>query len=66
MFSVMKNFGADPPFILLSKIKVKEDKVSEYLELVDKTDKAIEVAKLRMLHHTFDQDLEEPLSFFWS
>ena len=36
----MTNFGADTPFILLAKITVKEDKVSEYLELADKTDKA--------------------------
>ena len=34
----MTNFGADTPFILLAKITVKEDKVSEYLELADKTD----------------------------
>ena len=34
----MANFGADTPFILLAKIKVKEDKISEYLELADKTD----------------------------
>ena len=38
----MTNFGADTPFILLAKITVKEDKVSEYLELADKTDKAVE------------------------
>ena len=31
----MTNFGADTPFILLAKITVKEDKVSEYLELAD-------------------------------
>ena len=34
----MAKFGADTPFILLAKIKVKEDKISEYLELADKTD----------------------------
>jgi len=28
----MTNFGADTPFILLAKITVKEDKISEYLE----------------------------------
>ena len=38
----MTNFRADTPFILLAKITVKEDKVSEYLELADKTDKAVE------------------------
>ena len=39
---------------LEAKIKVKEDKVSEYLELADKTDKAVEAAEPGMLHHTFD------------
>ena len=53
----MINFGADTPFILLAKITVKEDKVSEYLELADKTDKAVEAVEPGMLHHTFDQFL---------
>ena len=57
----MTNFGADTPFILLAKITVKEDKVSEYLELADKTDKAVEAVEPGMLHHTFDQDPENPL-----
>ena len=62
----MTNFGADTPFILLAKVTVKEDKVSEYLELADKTDKAVEAAEPGMLHHTFDQDPENPLIFVWS
>ena len=37
----------------------EEDKVSEYLELADKTDKAVEAAEPGMLHHTFDQDPEK-------
>ena len=62
----MANFGADTPFLLLAKIKVKEDKVSEYLELADKTDKAVEAAEPGMFHHTFDQDPEDPLRFVLS
>ena len=62
----MSNFGPDTPFILLAKITVKEDKVSEYLELADKTDKAVEAVEPGMLHHTFDQDPENPLIFVWS
>ena len=62
----MTNFGADTPFILLAKITVKENKVSEYLELADKTDKAVEAFEPGMLHHTFDQDPENPLIFVWS
>ena len=33
----MSSFGSDTPFMLLAKLKVKEDKVSEYLEIADKT-----------------------------
>ena len=62
----MTNFGKDTPFILLAKIKVKEDKVSEYLELADKTDKAVEAIEPGMLNHTFDQDPEDLLTFVWS
>ena len=60
----MTNFGADTPFILLAKITVKEDKVSEYLELADKTDKAIEAVEPGTLHHNFNQDPENPLIFY--
>ena len=38
----MSIFGSDTPFMLLAKLKVKEDKIAEYLEIADKTDKAIE------------------------
>ena len=62
----MTTFGADTPFILLAKITVKKDKVSEYLELAERTDKAVEAAEPGMLHHTFDQDPENPLIFVWS
>ena len=62
----MSNFGSDTSFILLAKLRVKEDKVSEYLEIADKTDKAVEADGPRMLHHTFDQDPDDPLRFVWS
>ena len=38
----MSRFGSETPFMLLAKLKVKEDKVAEYLEIADKTDKAVE------------------------
>ena len=53
----MSSFGSDTPFMLLAKLKVKEDKVAEYLEIADKTDKAVEADEPGMLHHTFDQIL---------
>ena len=59
-------FGSDTPFMLLAKLKVKEDKVAEYLEIADKTDKAVEADEPGMLHHTFDQDPDDPLRFVWS
>ena len=31
----MSSFGSDTPFMLLAKLKVKEDKVAEYLEIAD-------------------------------
>ena len=52
--------------LLNSDKQIKENKVSEYLELADKTDKAVEAAEPGMLHHTFDQDPENPLIFVWS
>jgi len=33
---------SDTPFMLLAKLKVKEDKVAEYLEIADKTGKSVE------------------------
>ena len=44
--------------MLLTKLKVKEDKVSEYLKITNKTNKPFEAEELGMLHHTFDQIIE--------
>ena len=60
------SFGAETPFILLARIQVKPDKVQEYLLLAAKTDKSVEDSEPGMLHHTFDQDPENPLCFVWS
>ena len=60
------SFGVETPFILLARLRVKPDKIQEYLELADKTDKAVEASEPGMLHHTFDQDPENPLCFVWS
>ena len=47
----MSSFGSDTPFMILAKLKIKEDKVAEYLEIADKPDKAIEADEPRMLYH---------------
>ena len=60
------SFGAETPFILLARIQIKPGKVNEYLELASKTDAAVEASEPGMLHHTFDQDPENPLCFVWS
>ena len=51
--------------MLLAKLKIKEDKVSKYLEIADKTDNAVEADEPEMLHHTFDQDPDDPLCCVW-
>ncbi|WP_432421767.1 putative quinol monooxygenase [Prochlorococcus marinus] len=50
----------------LQNLKIKEDKVAEYLEIADMTDKAIEADEPGMLHHNFDQDSDDPLRCEWS
>ena len=62
----MSGFGSDTSFMLLAKLKVKKDKVAEYLEIADKTDKAFEAEQPGILHHTFNQDPDDPLRFVWS
>ena len=62
----MAKFGSSTPFILIARIKVKPGKVAEYLQLATKTDAAVEASEKGMLHHTFDQDPENPLCFVWS
>ena len=51
--------------MLLAKLKVKEDKVAEYLEIGDKTDRAVETDEPG-LQDTFDQYPDEPPYFVWS
>ena len=60
------SFGEETPFILLARIQVKRGKIDEYLNLAAKTDAAVEASEPGMLHHTFDQDPENPLCFVWS
>ena len=59
----MSSFGSDTLFMLLAKLEVKKDKLEEYLEIADKTDKAVEADEPGMLHHTFDQNPDDPLRF---
>lgn len=56
----MAGFGASTPFLLLARIHVKPGCVDAYLELARATDAAVQASEPGMLHHTFDQDPEDP------
>ena len=62
----MEAFDQSTPFMLLARIHVKPGCVDQYLELARKTDAAVESSEPGMLHHTFDQDPENPQAFVWS
>ena len=42
----MPSFGSGTPFMLLAKLKIKEDKVAEYLKIADKRDKLLKQTNL--------------------
>ena len=62
----MANFDQTTPFLLLARIHVKPGLVDRYLELARVTDSAVQASEPGMIHHTFDQDPEDPQSFVWS
>ena len=62
----MATFNTTTPFMLLARIHVKPDCVDQYLELARVTDAAVQASEPGMLHHTFDQDPEDPQAFVWS
>ena len=62
----MSSFDSNTPFMLLARIHVKPGCVEDYLELARATDSAVENSEPGMLHHTFDQDPDDPQAFVWS
>jgi len=60
------SFGADTPFILIARCHVKPDELEHYLEAAQVADKAVNESEPGMLHHTFDSDPNDSLSFVWS
>ena len=67
----MPSFGFYTPLMLLVKLKFTEDRVAEYLKIYKKDEaveavEAVEADETRMLHHTFEQDPDEPFRFDWS
>ena len=43
----------DHIFYPFARLKLREDKIDEYLDLADKTDKSVEASKPEMLHNKF-------------
>ena len=62
----MASFDKSPPFMLLARIHVKPGCVDQYLELARITDEAVQASEPGMIHHTFDQDPDDPQAFVWS
>ena len=62
----MGSFDATTPFMLLARIHVKPGCVDAYLELAKATDAAVQASESGMIHHTFDQDPDDPQAFVWS
>ena len=51
---------------MIARVQVKLGKVDEYIALAKATDEAVKLSEPGMLHHTFDQDPDDPLKFVWS
>ena len=62
----MASFDNSTPFMLLARVHVKPGCVDQYLELARVTDEAVRASEQGMVHHTFDQDPEDPQAFVWS
>ena len=43
---------SEKPFVLIARVKVKEGKVKEYLNLAEETDHSVEQTEPDMLFHT--------------
>ena len=52
--------------MLLARIHVKPCCVEQYLELARITDETVEASEPGMIHHTIDQDPDDPQAFVWS
>ena len=57
----MSTYGADTPFILLARCHVKPEFAKEHLDAARVADAGVEASEPGMLHHTWDQDPDDPL-----
>ena len=58
--------GDAAPFILIARCKINPNCVTEYIEAAQKVDDSVQNTEEGMLHHTFDQDPDDPYTFVWS
>ena len=54
------------PFILIARIKVKKNKIKEYLKIAKNCGDAVRDSEPGMIIHTFDQDPDDIQKFTWS
>ena len=65
--AIMAAYNKNTPFILLARCHIKPDAdVDAYLEAARVADAAVQESEPGMLHHTFDQDPDDPRMFVWS
>ncbi len=58
--------ASNTPFVLLASLRVKPDRLEEYLELAKKTDTAVKESEPGMLLHTFNAAPSNPCAFTWT
>lgn len=54
------------PFVLIAKLRVRADKLEEYLSLAQNTDDSVRHSEPGMLLHTFDVSPDDPCAFTWT
>ena len=54
------------PFVLIAKLRVRADKLEEYLSLAQNTDDSVRRSEPGMLLHTFDVSPDDPCAFTWT
>merc|ERR1719230_55631 len=60
------SFDDKTPFLLIARATVKPGQADAYLAAAKEVDDAVNETEPGMLHHTFDQDPNDPNTFVWS
>lgn len=59
-------YDATTPFLLLARCHVKAEHKEAWLEAAKVADAGVKETEPGMLHHTLDEDPDDPLMFVWS